>query len=72
VEGGPTVEKVLRQENLAEEYRAMAEELGIDGELGMYNVSSKRDFYRDVYDDETRRLVETFLREDLVNLGYEF
>nr|WRJ69881.1 sulfotransferase family protein [Oceanusvirus sp.] len=72
IKGKPAVERILRQENLTEEYAAMARELGIDGNLGRYNVSGNGGDYRDAYDEETRKMVEPFIREDLEKLGYEF
>lgn len=60
-----------RFERIADDYRLVAERLGLEGDLPVTNRTPRPD-YRDQYDDETAEIVETFYRADIDLLGYRY
>ncbi len=64
--------RVGRFERFADDFREIAERLGLaSGNLPHLNRTASRD-YRRYYDPETRSLAEAFYAEDLKQLGYQF
>lgn len=69
------VDFVGRYERLAEDVRTMFSEIGLDPEMavlpGAKSHTRKRSF-REMYDDETRGLVEEVHAKELARFGYSF
>ena len=67
------VEFVGRFENLQNDFRVVAERLGLSiKELPKSNWTAQRTHYRKYFDDVTRRLAEELYRADLEQFGYDF
>ena len=65
--------KILRFENISEDSKELFDELGmIPVALPRAYVSNRRRNYKDYYNDETRKIVETFFREDCERFSYVF
>jgi hypothetical protein len=69
--GRTFVDFVGRTETLDEDMAKVCGELGIEGRLPRDNVGD-HGFYRDYYDDESRRLVGRAYADDLDQFGYQF
>ena len=65
------MDKIIRFENLTEDFNEVAEIVGIESNLPHINKTAKTN-YRDFYDDETRKIIEETHREDLQTFGYSF
>jgi hypothetical protein len=70
-EGGSGVDFIGRYENLETDFRKVCEQLGIQTVLQSLNAGPLRD-YRDAYDRDTRRIVDSVFRRDIVELDYCF
>lgn len=70
-EGRNRMDFTGRFERLDEDFRIVADRLGIAGGLDVTNRSGRRD-YRDYYDAETREIVAAFYHTDIDRLGYRF
>lgn len=73
--GRVAVERVLRHERLAEDFAAVARELGLEGSLPWRNASrpvSGRESHRERYDEPTRRIIAARFRPTLDRFGYSF
>lgn len=71
--GAPELARVLRFERLAEEFAALAAELGLKGSLPHANASRQAGrSYRDHYDAASRALVEERCSASLERWGYRF
>jgi hypothetical protein len=73
-EGDPfrNVDRILRFENLAEEFASLCADLGIPAApLPNYN-KSKHEHYSKYYDDELRDLVSERFAEEIARFGYTF
>lgn len=71
--GNLIIDEILRFETLAEQFNALAERLGLPGEVKLprINVNAPYD-YRAVYDDEAESIVRRLYSRDLERFGYEF
>ena len=66
------VDRVLRFENITEEFQSVCQHLGLEGEpLPVYN-RSKREDYRTYYDDKLRNLVAKRFASEIERFGYTF
>jgi len=65
------IDKIVRFENLADDFNEVAKIIGIDSQLPHINKTTKTN-YRDFYDDETRKIVAKWHQEDLDVFGYTF
>jgi hypothetical protein len=66
------VDRILRFENLAEEFASICAHLDIPpAPLPNYN-KSEREHYSTYYDDELRELVRTRFAEEIARFGYTF
>jgi len=65
------IDEVLRFETLAEQFNALAERLGLPGELPRSNVGAPVD-YRALYDEEAKAIVRRLYVRDFERFGYEF
>jgi len=70
--GEPIVDFIGRFERLDEDFKKVAEVLGIDATLPVMNQTRHNKPYEDYYTAETRRLIEQAYREDLEFLNYSF
>lgn len=73
--GAAGVGRILRFERLHEDFVALAEELGIEGELPWRNASAAprgAHAYRDRYEPDVRSIVERHFRPTLERFGYCF
>jgi len=70
-DGRTGVDFIGRYENLEADFSRICEQLGIAARLQLLNAGPVRD-YRDAYDRETRRIVDTVYRQDIVSLDYCF
>jgi hypothetical protein len=68
------VDRVLRFENLAQDFSEVCSRLGLEGAiLPHINMSSKRDRpYRDFYNERTKAVVGGWYRREIEAFGYEF
>lgn len=69
------VRRILRYERLSGDFAALSSELGIEGTLPWLNASGPPDgrrSYRQRYDAESRRIVETRFARTLERFGYDF
>jgi hypothetical protein len=69
------VDRILRFENLQEDFSKLAVELGLVGELPMLGASlpPRREWdYQELYDDEARRIIGERFRPTLETFGYRF
>jgi hypothetical protein len=66
------MDRIMRFENLGEDFRAVCQKLGISSSpLPAYNRST-RDDYAQYYDDELRELVEQRFAAEIEHFGYRF
>ncbi|PNW28881.1 hypothetical protein [Formosa algae] len=65
------MDKVIRFENLNEEYREVAQIIGIDPELPHLN-STKPSDYKSYYDEETKNIIADWFAEDIKKFNYRF
>lgn len=77
LDGEIAVDRIGRYEKIAEDFEAIASELGLGGQLSLprANVSKKSESvksYRDLYCDETRALVADWYKREIEHFGYEF
>lgn len=73
--GSIAVRRVLRFERLQVEFESLARELGVEGSLPWRNASGPiegRAGYRQRYDAEARRIVETRFARTLERFSYDF
>jgi hypothetical protein len=73
--GDVAVNRVLRFENLRADFSKFADELGLVGELPIRGASFplRREVdYRELYDDEARRIIEERFAPTLQKFGYRF
>ncbi|MCB1495590.1 MAG: sulfotransferase family 2 domain-containing protein [Bauldia sp.] len=70
------VDRVIRYEDLAGEFDAVCDHLGIGGSVALPGAKghTRKDIrhYRDFYDDETRALVARWYAREIDTFGYEF
>jgi len=62
---------IIRFENLYEEFKEVAEIIGVDPELPHLNATKKSN-YQDFYDTETKQIVADWFEDDIANFGYTF
>lgn len=65
------LEYIGRFEDLASDYKKIAEVIGVDSELGHLNKTAK-DNYRSAYSSEAKQLVETAFAEDIMLWEFKF
>ena len=70
-EGIIDLDKIIRFENLQEDFNLVANELGISDELPHINKTSKTN-YRDFYDESTKRIIADWFHEDIKVFGYTY
>ncbi|OEI80502.1 hypothetical protein AST99_08915 [Formosa algae] len=70
-QGEIDLDKVIRFENLNEEYREVAQIIGIDPELPHLN-STKPSDYKSYYDEETKNIIADWFAEDIKTFNYRF
>lgn len=58
-------------ETLDDDFRKIARRLNIEADLGCHNVNAGSS-YRDVYDEESRRIVTEIYAKDIELFGYDF
>jgi len=68
------VDRVLRFENLQDDFRTLLKDIGYPGsiELPRVNVTEGRRHYREYYTESARRTVERAWRTELDRYGYSF
>jgi hypothetical protein len=76
IDGRIAVDRVLRYENIADEFAELCAQLGIARDIRVpeVNRSSRTDrgFYRHYYTDRTRDLVARWYPNEIAAFGYEF
>ena len=65
------MDKIIHFENLAHEYKSVADDLGFPETLPHLN-STLASTYREFYDDFSAKLVADWFQEDLKEFGYSF
>lgn len=65
------INKILRFENLNEEFSAVLKDIGIEKQLPHYNKTKRVD-YREYYNEETKLIIEDWFKEDIEQFGYSF
>lgn len=70
-DGKISIDFVGKFESINEDFNHIKNAIGLDAELPHLNASSRTD-YRSYYDDETRKLIEHWYREDIERFGYTF
>jgi hypothetical protein len=65
------MDRIIRFENLAEEFNEVANIVGIESKLPHINKTESTN-YRDHYDEETKKIIEDWFREDIEMFGYKF
>lgn len=65
------IDKIIRFENLNEEFIEVADYLGIDNNLHHLN-STRKTNYHDFYDPETKAIVDKWFWEDIQIFNYEY
>lgn len=70
--GTRLIDFVGRFETMNEDFRTICETIGLEAQLPMLNVSSRRRDWRSYYTDETRLLVEDLFQDDLDAFGYSW
>lgn len=67
------IDFVGRYENLEVDYHKIAKRLGIDAELKHHNKSrNNHSSYRDLFDKDTKKIIEEYYEEDLNAFNYDF
>ena len=62
---------IIKYETINEDFNYVKSVLGLDAELPHLNAS-KRAGYQSYYDNETRKIVAEWFREDIEEFGYSF
>ena len=70
-DGEINLDYIIQFENLNEDFKEVAEIIGVDPNLPHLN-STKKTGYRDFYDDKTKKIVEKWFEEDIETFGYTF
>ncbi|MBP1839620.1 sulfotransferase family 2 domain-containing protein [Formosa algae] len=65
------LDKILHFENLNEEFKAVANTIGINPDLPHLN-STKPSDYKEYYDEETKNIVAAWFAEDIETFNYKF
>ena len=72
-DGKVIVDYIGKLENINEDMKIICDKIGIEPmELQHFNTSEKTSYYRDIYTDETRKIVTDWVVEDAEMFGYEF
>lgn len=69
--GKVVVDHIIKFENLQEDYKKIAIELGTNPELPHINAT-KKDDYRGYYDEQTKGLIAKCFKDDIDRFGYSF
>lgn len=69
---GVSVNKILRFENLADDFSEFASEVGISQELPHMNKTPRKADYHDYYNNKTRKIIEQRYQRDLDYFHYTF
>ena len=69
--GNVRTQFVGRFENLAEDFRKLTQQLGVDAELPHVNKSQRGD-YRDQYDAKSREVIARYFAEEIRTFEYRF
>jgi len=70
-DGKIDIDKIIRFENLNQEFKIVADHLGINNTLPHLNATKKAN-YHDFYDEETKDIVSNWFREDIETFNYNF
>jgi len=70
-EGIIDLDKIIRFENLKEDFKLVANELGISDELPHINKTTKTN-YRDFYDETTKNIIADWFHEDIKVFDYTY
>ncbi len=70
-EGQVNLNQIIRLESLNSDFEKVSKDLGIKKQIPHRNKSKAVD-YKAYYDEESKKLVATFFREDIEYLGYQF
>ena len=70
-EGNLLVDRVMRQESFAEDYRLLSKDYDLPKELPHLNVT-QHDSYRDYYSPTSKALIEHHHADDLEIFNYSF
>ncbi|MEM1326638.1 MAG: sulfotransferase family protein [Bacteroidota bacterium] len=70
--GNIPLDFIGRVETIPEDFKQLATQLNIDGELPYLNKSKRIIDYKDCYDKETQKIVSDYYKEDLETFGYQF
>ncbi len=65
------MDNIIRFENLQEDFKIVAKELGINSVLPHIN-KTKETYYRDYYDEETKKIIKEWFHEDIKTFGYKY
>jgi hypothetical protein len=69
---GPQVDFVGKMENLAHDFKVVADRLGCDPVLEVRNKGNRNADYHPYYSLRTKAVVERYYREDIKMFGYEY
>jgi chondroitin 4-sulfotransferase 11 len=69
--GNLRVDNIIRFENLEEEFKDVADVIGVSSELPRLNATEKI-HYSSFYDEETMEIVQRHSRRDIETFGYSF
>jgi len=74
--GDVAVDRVLRYENLESELAAVADQLGLPGAIDLPRAKGAfredRRPYREIWNDEDRRIIERMFAQEMALMGYEW
>jgi len=65
------MDNIIRFENLQEDFKIVAQELGINSVLPHIN-KTKETNYRDYYDEETKKIIKEWFHEDIKTFEYKY
>ncbi len=65
------VDFIIRFENLNDDFDKVCKKIGKSGKL-KHIKSTKHKHYRDYYDENSKKIIETWFQKDIENFGYRF
>lgn len=71
-DGRMVMDRILKLENLSQDFEALAKEIGFAGRLPHVNRSNRKAHYQEYYNEKTRGIISERFRRDLECFGYGF
>jgi hypothetical protein len=66
------MDRILKLENLSQDFEALAEQIGFEGRLPHVNRSNRKARYQGYYNEMTREIIAQRFRRDCETFGYSF